>query len=74
MFHNTKELFLGLKVKKMNEKFPIEYVIIRATAGKKHRDNFFTSTGEKLKKYHFLRGRIIILDQMKILRYRQKIL
>ena len=44
------------KVKKMNENFPIEYVIIRATAGKKHRDNFFTSNWREVKKYHFLRG------------------
>ena len=36
--------------------YKIDYIIIRATAGKNHRDNFFTSNWRESKKNNFLRG------------------
>jgi len=44
------------KVNSINGANKIQYVIIRATAGKNHRDSFFTSNWRETKKYSYLRG------------------
>lgn len=43
-------------VNNIDGKNKIDYVIIRATAGKNHRDSFFTSNWRESKKNKFLRG------------------